>query len=182
MSDYKKLAFVGGVGSGKTTIIRTLSETATINTDKRSTVDIGKQFTTVGIDYGRITLGDSMALGLYGVPGQRRFSMLWDHINHSLWGIVFLVRYTESPDVEDLSEIINFFDPVGHQTPFLIGLTHSDLAEDEDVEAVAEILQQHLINHHLPAAVVAVDCTSFDSSMHIPLIVNALHQSRQSAS
>lgn len=174
MSDYRKLAFVGGVGCGKTTIIRTLSETEAIDTDKRSSVDIGKEFTTVGIDYGRITLGDSMALGLYGVPGQKRFSMLWEHINQSLWGIAFLVRYSEDPDFDELTEVIQFFDPVSTNTPFLVAVSHADIADEEDVDNLCAVFQEHLVQHHLPAAVLAVDCTSMESAMNIPLYVNAL--------
>ena len=115
--EYHKLAFVGDVGSGKTTIIRTLSDISTVNTDRSSSVDIGKAMTTVGIDYGRIMLGDTMALGLYGVPGQTRFSAVWRHVAKSLWGLAFLVKYTDEPDVGSLEPVFDFFDPSREGTP-----------------------------------------------------------------
>ena len=70
---HKKVAFIGSVGSGKTTIVENLSNTEALNTDVKSTESIGKELTTVGIDYGHIVLGDDIPLGLYGVPGQRKF-------------------------------------------------------------------------------------------------------------
>ncbi len=62
--DYRKLAIIGEVGAGKTQFVRTLSEISTIKTEAVSTMDIGKDLTTVGIDYGRIMIDQQTALGL----------------------------------------------------------------------------------------------------------------------
>lgn len=180
MSEYRKLAFVGDVGSGKTTIVRTLSEIDVIDTDRRSSVDIGKEFTTVGIDYGRINFGDSMALGLYGVPGQKRYSMLWTHVNRSLWGLAFLIKHSEEPDLESLINVIDFFDPIGGDIPFIVAVTHADLADEEELESYCAVFQEYLMARDLPAAVITVDCTSSESARSIPLFINAMHQSRLS--
>lgn len=180
MSEYRKLAFVGDVGSGKTTIVRTLSEIDVIDTDRRSSIDIGKELTTVGIDYGRINLDESMALGLYGVPGQKRYSMLWHHVNRSLWGIAFLVRHSETPDLEGLMDVIEFFDPVGNDIPFVVAITHADLADDDELEGYCAVFQEHLAANNLPAAVMTVDCTSTQSARSIPLFINAMNQARHS--
>ncbi len=181
MSEYRKLAFVGTVGTGKSTIVRTLSEIEVIDTDRASTVDIGKEFTTIGIDYGRIALGDNMALGLYGVPGQSRFSMLWDHVNRSLWGLAFLVKYSESPDSDSLLEVIDFFQPVANDIPFVVAVTHADQADDDSLESFCTVFQEILTSRSLPAAVMAIDCTSRDSAMSIPLYINAMHRARENA-
>ena len=63
---YNKLAIVGEVGAGKTQLINTISEISPFATEARSSVDIGKEFTTVGIDYGRLSLDADIALGLFG--------------------------------------------------------------------------------------------------------------------
>ena len=181
MSEYRKLAFVGTVGTGKSTIVRTLSEIDVIDTDRASTVDIGKEFTTIGIDYGRIALGDDMALGLYGVPGQSRFSMLWDHVNRSLWGLAFLIKYSETPDSDSLLEVIDFFQPVSNNIPFVVAVTHADQADDDSLESFCTVFQEVLASRDLPAAVIAVDCTSRDSAMSIPLYINAMHRAREKA-
>jgi uncharacterized protein len=181
MSEYRKLAFVGSVGTGKSTIVRTLSEIEVIDTDRASTVDIGKEFTTIGIDYGRIALGEDMALGLYGVPGQKRYSMLWDHVNRSLWGLAFLIKYSENPDADSLLEVIEFFNPVESGIPFILAVTHADQADDDSLESFCTVFQEVLDSHGLPAAVMAIDCTSRDSAMSIPLYINAMHAARGNA-
>ena len=88
---YKKLAIVGEVGAGKTQLIKVISEISPFATEAKSSVDIGKEYTTVGIDYGRLTLDEDVALGLYGLPGQKRFSMLWEMVRQGLWGLLVLV-------------------------------------------------------------------------------------------
>ena len=104
--DYRKLAIVGEVGAGKTKLVKTLSEIAPLTTEAESSIDIGKKHTTVGIDYGRISLSEDMALGLYGVPGQERYSFLWKLVNTNLWGLLLLIKSGETPDFENLDNII----------------------------------------------------------------------------
>ena len=181
MSEYRKMAFVGSVGTGKSTIIRTLSEIEVVDTDRRSTVDIGKEFTTIGIDYGRIALGDDMALGLYGVPGQKRYSILWEHVNKSLWGLAFLIKYCETPDADSLLEVVDFFQPVANDIPFVVAVTHSDQADEDSLESFCTVFQEVLASNGLPAAVLAIDCTARDSAMSIPLYINAVHGARDNA-
>ena len=65
-----KIVFGGTMGSGKSSAIKALSEidvlsTEALNTDLESHE---KMLTTVGIDYGEITLGDGVKVGLYGTP------------------------------------------------------------------------------------------------------------------
>ena len=74
--NYRKLAIVGEVGAGKTKMIATLSEINPIETEAESSVDIGKKYTTVGIDYGRISLSEDTALGLYGLPST---TLMWQN-------------------------------------------------------------------------------------------------------
>lgn len=178
MKAYEKLAFVGDVGSGKSTIIRTLSEISAVDTDRRSTVDIGKEFTTIGIDYGRISLGDDLALGLYGVPGQKRYSMLWDHVNQSLWGIAFMVRSSAEPSIENLDAVISHFDPAASETPFVVAISHADISPADQLEHEVDVYSDYLKACSLPGTVMTVDCTSFESSRNIPLLVNSIHYQR----
>lgn len=181
MSEYRKMAFVGDVGSGKTTIIRTLSEIEVVDTDRRTSIDIGKEFTTVGIDYGRINLTDKMALGLYGVPGQKRYALLWEHVNQSLWGLAILVKYTLEPNLDVLAEALDFFDPARRGTPFIVGLTHADTADKEDLESVLDVFKAYLLERDLPGVVLAVDCKDHKSAMAIPYFINSVHNAKARA-
>ncbi|MGY8870018.1 MAG: GTP-binding protein [Pseudomonadales bacterium] len=79
MKSYKVL-FVGSPGSGKTTAIRTISDVEVVDTDTKvsdSTIK-RKRTTTVGMDYGKLSLGEDKVLHLYGTPGQERFKFMWD--------------------------------------------------------------------------------------------------------
>ena len=74
-----KIVFGGTMGSGKSTAIKALSEIEVLGTEALNT-DIEsheKLLTTVGIDYGEITLDDGVKVGLYGTPGQDRFDFIW---------------------------------------------------------------------------------------------------------
>ncbi len=136
----KKIAFIGSVGSGKTTIISNLSETETINTDVESSIDIGKQSTTVGLDYGQITVDEDLRIGLFGVPGQRKFSFMWDYVKDGLWGVVILIKNNCTESINELDHLLDYFE-ISNHTPCLIGITHSDLIKGEtSKQKIKEIL------------------------------------------
>lgn len=128
---HKKVAFIGSVGSGKTTIVENLSNIDPLNTDVESTEDIGKEMTTVGIDYRHIALNDEISLGLYGVPGQRKFSMVWNFVKTGLWAIVILVKNNDMESIEELEYLIDYFD-VKSGIPCVIAVTHSDTQSADD--------------------------------------------------
>lgn len=127
---HKKVAFIGSVGSGKTTIINQLSSIDTVNTDVESSIDIGKQFTTVGIDYGHINLGDDMSIGLYGVPGQKRFNFVWDFVNDGLWAVVILIKNGDQDSLSDMAYLMKYF-KVDQSSTCVIGITHAEGKEDD---------------------------------------------------
>ena len=65
-----KILFTGTMGAGKTTAIAAVSEIPPMRTDVRNTDDsVSKATTTVGLDYGELTLDNGEKLRLYGTPG-----------------------------------------------------------------------------------------------------------------
>ncbi|MEU6061007.1 ATP/GTP-binding protein [Streptomyces sp. NPDC047097] len=91
----------GGFGVGKTTLIGSVSEVAPLRmeepiTEESTGVDDlrgtpGKTTTTVGMDFGRIHLaGGSLALYLFGLPGQIRFRPLWEDLTEGALGCLVL--------------------------------------------------------------------------------------------
>lgn len=162
---YKKLAIVGEVGAGKTQLVKTISEISPFATEARSSVEIGKEFTTVGIDYGRLSLDEQTALGLYGLPGQRRFHMLWTMVQKGLWGLLVLVKHGDGLNLDELDHILEFFNPKASGLPVVIGITHCDGAESNELEVISEFIEFVLARHEVVAPIVPVDPREKDSSL-----------------
>lgn len=142
----KKIAFIGSVGSGKTTIIQNLSEISPINTDVKSTVNIGKEMTTVGIDFGQLALDEDTILGLYGVPGQRKFSFIWNFVQENLWGTAILIKNQSKESIEELDYLIDYF-KINEDSLSLIAITHADITSGEaTIKEVREILKRRGLN------------------------------------
>jgi signal recognition particle receptor subunit beta len=140
-----KILIAGGFGSGKTTLVGAISEvrplrteealtTASVGLDDLSGVD-GKTTTTVALDFGRITLGVSVALYLFGLPGQERFSFMWDELSYGALGAVVLA------DVRRLSDCfpsVNYFEAL--RLPFVVAINCFDTAPRYDAEEVRAAL------------------------------------------
>lgn len=173
--DYRKLAIIGEVGSGKTQIIGTLSEIIPFETEAESSIDIGKKHTTVGIDYGRISLSEDMALGLYGVPGQERYSFLWDFVNSSLWGLLVLIKYGQTPDYDNLDKLLKFFEPKENNTTCVIAVTHCEAASEVGKMALCQEIQSVLEHHGIIAPIIEVDPRSRESATSVLHVFNAIN-------
>jgi len=175
--DYRKLAIIGEVGAGKTCMIASMSEISPLETEAESSVDIGKKYTTVGIDYGRISLSEDMALGLYGVPGQERYSFLWELVNTSLWGLLILVKHGETPDYEALNKLLKFFSPNENETACVVGVTHCETADSDSLQALNQEIQSVLAHHSVTAPIISVDPRSEESATSLLHIFNAINGS-----
>ena len=140
-----KVLIAGGFGSGKTTLVGAISEVRPLRTEEALTTasigldDLagvsGKTTTTVALDFGRITLGQSVSLYLFGMPGQRRFSFMWDELAYGALGAVVLA------DVRRLSDCfpsVNYFE--SRRLPFVVAINCFDGAPHHEAEEVRAAL------------------------------------------
>lgn len=176
VSEYKKLAVVGHVGCGKTQLVQTLSEIKPLNTDVKSSADIGKEYTTVGIDYGRISLTEEDALGIYGVPGQDRYSFIWEMVKESLWGIVLLVRLTPDPDLVNFAKWLEFFNVTTDDIPCIIGISHSESADKKELSNLIDTLQNTLNEKSVIAPILPIDNREKEQAITLLNTLNTLAQ------
>lgn len=151
-----KIVFAGSMGAGKTAAIRSLSDipvllTEALNTDDRSH---SKMETTVGIDYGEITLEDGTKIGLYGTPGQSRFDFIWPVICQGALGAIILIDHTVNDPIQELESSIEVFQE--YTNNISIGITHSDLESPH----FTQIYRDWLIQPDLYTPPLFCRCTS----------------------
>jgi hypothetical protein len=155
-----KILIAGGFGAGKTTLVSAISEVKPLHTEERLTMaSVGtddlagvaaKTTTTVALDFGRITLAGNVALYLFGLPGQERFSFMWEELSYGALGAVILA------DVRRLGDCfasVNYFEK--RRVPFVIGVNCFDHAPRYDTEEIRQALD-------LASSVPVVQCDARD--------------------
>ncbi|GBU08894.1 GTP-binding protein [Gammaproteobacteria bacterium] len=126
MQEYK-IVFTGNMGAGKTTAIGMLSDIEVLSTDVTNTAqhENSKSLTTVGIDYGRLTLSDDLSLSIYGTPGQERFQFMWKIAAKGALGVIVLIDSTAKNALHDMNMYVDFYKNEGIDV-IVVGVTHTD--------------------------------------------------------
>lgn len=153
MNEYK-LVFTGTTGAGKTTAINAISETPTIKTDVMNTDEsIDKALTTVGLDFGQITLANGDSVRLFGTPGQARFNFMWKILAKDAFGLIILIDNSSADPLADMDLYLSGFSQELQTIPCVIGVGRSETHPSPGIDDFAIRLAQR----NLTLPVIPVD-------------------------
>jgi signal recognition particle receptor subunit beta len=142
---HQKFIFTGTPGVGKTTTIAAISEIPPISTEMATTDNLSeiKEKTTVALDYGQMTLEDGQVIGLYGTPGQQRFSFMWEIIVQGGLGLIILIDNSRADPLADLKLYLDNFAGFISETAVVIGITRANETMAPELDDYIEFLVQH---------------------------------------
>jgi signal recognition particle receptor subunit beta len=134
-----KVVVTGPFNAGKTTFIKSVSEITVLSTERQISPGSGQGDgeTTVAMDFGRITVDESLRLYIFGTPGQDRFGFMWNELTAGALGAIVLV---DSRRIDDSFPALDFFESRG--MPFVVAVNQfsGHLAHDlEDVRAALDV-------------------------------------------
>jgi signal recognition particle receptor subunit beta len=174
-----KVMIAGGFGTGKTTMVRSVSDIKPLTTEETLTqasadVDhlIGvadKTETTVSLDFGRISINDSLMLYLFGTPGQERFWFLWNGLFKGALGAVVLV------DTRRLASSFRAIEEMERlEVPFVIALNVFPDSKEHPIEEITDALD---ISPHTPIVV----CDARDRASSRDVLITLMRHLKERA-
>ena len=132
-----KIVVTGPFNSGKTELIRSVSEIDVVSTEKKvsSEREMVKESTTVAMDFGRITVDDDLVLFLFGTPGQKRFDFMWEILSEGMLGFIVMIDSTRPETFKEARSILETFRAYA-PTPYLVAANKQDLPEAWEVDDI----------------------------------------------
>ena len=136
-----KIVVLGGMGSGKSTLVRAIAAGAVVDTDVPNSDREGadKASTTVAMDYADIDLPNGDRLRLYGTPGQQRFDFIWPILLQAASGVVLLLDATRATAVVELQSYLAVLREHAEDVPAVIGVSRLDLAPAFELESCVAV-------------------------------------------
>ncbi len=108
--------------------------------------------TTVGMDFGVISLEGGERVRLFGTPGQSRFDFMWTILAKDAMGIVFLVDNSRPAPLEDLGLYLDGFGAHLGTAACVVGVGRTDTNSQPDLDAYASLLHSRSLLFPVVAA------------------------------
>lgn len=130
-----KMVVTGPFNAGKTEFIQTVSEIDVVSTEKKITSEAErvKESTTVAMDFGRITVDDSLVLYLFGTPGQKRFDFMWEILSEGMLGFIVMVDSSRPETFREARSILETFRAYA-PTPYVVAANKQDQEDAWDLD------------------------------------------------
>lgn len=150
-----KILFTGTMGAGKTTAIAAISDIAPVVTDVANTdTSVAKARTTVGLDFGLVSLADGNRMRLFGTPGQERFDFMWKILAQNAFDLIILIDNSRPDPVQDFRIYLDGFSDDLRMLPCTVGVGRTESHPQPSLEAyVDEMAQRGLVFPVLPVDV-----------------------------
>lgn len=146
-----KVVVAGPFAAGKTTMIAASADGPLVATEAPTSGEEAavKAMTTVGMEYGtlrRETDLFTVELRLFGVPGQERFSFMWDIVSVGMDGLFILVDASRPETWAASQTIANYFTRSMHR-PVVVGINQRTHDPDilQQVKAVVGLPGAHYV-------------------------------------
>jgi len=136
-----KILISGPFGSGKTTLIKHVSDEQFSGKDVPTTGVLAqfKSMTTVGMDFGILNVDGDLDVHLFGTPGQARFNFMWKILSKGALGGILLVDTASDRALVEAQNMIKTWTEIP-DFPLVIGATKQDLPAAISLDALAETL------------------------------------------
>lgn len=176
-----KMVIAGGFGTGKTTLVGSVSEIPPLSTEALMTEasedvdDLAglehKTRTTVALDFGRRTLTDPhVALHLFGVPGQARFWFTWPDLSRGAIGAVVMV---DTRRLDTSFDAVDFFERC--DMPYIVAVNQFEGSGWYELDQIREALE-------IDTSVPLVRCDARDPASSADVLIALLrHKARITA-
>ncbi len=164
-----KILVAGHFNAGKTTFVKTASGGKGLHTDKKTSSEEEssvKSLTTTAMDYGRISIGE-WEVSVFGIPGQERFSFMWDVLSKRTDAYIFMVDSTDPRRWEETRKQMDRL-LSKREVPCLLCANKVDLPQARPVKEVREFFSNREIR--------VVPCVAKERESVLLILANILYE------